>query len=86
MYLDVGRDPTISIVEAAKFVPGYMRARFNDGDTGLTDADGNRMGIGGLINAIIQGNRSLADYAQEMEDLANRYYEEAVAEMMEFIS
>ena len=86
MYLDVGSNPNASIVEAAKFVPGYMKARFNDGDTGLTDAEGNRMGIGGLINAIIQGERNLADYAQEMEDLANRYYEEAIAEMMEFIS
>lgn len=81
MYADLGTDPNCAIVEAAKFVPGYPKARFNDGDTGMTDAEGKKVGIEGLINMIMKGEKNLADYAAQLDTLANQYYQDAITEL-----
>jgi ABC-type glycerol-3-phosphate transport system substrate-binding protein len=81
MYADLGSDPGCSIVEAAKYVPGYLKARFNDGDTGMVDENGAKVGIETLLNMIMKGEKNLADYAQQIEELANRYYQDALDEL-----
>lgn len=65
-----------SIVEAYKFAPGYVKARW-EGDTGITvqGADAT-LTIGALIDKCIAGELSIDDYAKQLNEKANSFIEE----------
>ena len=64
-----------SVVEAFKFAPGYSNARWN-GMTGITVGDA-ELSMGAVIDKCIAGELSIEDYAGQLNELANRFINEA---------
>ncbi|MCL2128518.1 MAG: hypothetical protein FWH38_09705, partial [Treponema sp.] len=76
IYQMLQQHPENAILEGFKVVPGFNRSR-HDADTGVLGmAYGRRKSLtmGELINAIIRGDFQLADYASEMDRIANSEY------------
>lgn len=65
-----------AIVEGVKIVPGYADARWN-GQTGVKIGDKDNSTIGDVIWNSFKGNLKIEDYAEELDKLANKIYEEA---------
>lgn len=83
MYASLKEKPQNVHVEGFKVVPGYTKSRF-EGDTGVVgkvDDKEQSLTMGQLITAIIKGEKQLADYAAEMDKVANKYLEEAKANL-----
>ena len=70
-----------SIVEAYKFAPGYVNARWN-GMTGITFGDA-ELSIGGVIDKCIKGELAIDDYAKQLNTLANKFIAETRAKIDE---
>lgn len=67
-----------AVVEAIKSVPGYANSRWN-ATTGLKVGDKENITIGDLIFDCYKGNSKIEDYAAQLNDLANKQYEDARA-------
>lgn len=65
-------------VEGVKTVPGYPNARFNAA-TGIKVGDIENASIGDLIFNAQQGNVKIEDYAQQLNELANKQLTDAKA-------
>lgn len=65
-----------AIVEPMKTVPGYIQARW-EGVTGVRVAEAENANIAQLINAFINGELKVEDYADQLNDLANNIYQGA---------
>ena len=76
IYQMLQQNPKSGILEGFKVVPGFNRSR-HEADTGVLGmAHGRRKSLtmGELITAIIRGDFQLADYASEMDRIANNEY------------
>lgn len=58
------------IVEAFKFTPGYVNARWN-ASTGIKAGENDNATIGQVIEACIKGELNIDDYAEQLNTLAN---------------
>lgn len=64
------------MVEGVKIVPGYADARWN-GQTGVKIGDNDNSTIGDVIWHSFKGELKIEDYAEELNELANKIHEEA---------
>lgn len=83
IYASLKEKPQNVYVEGFKVVPGYTKSRF-EGDTGVVGKVGDQeqsLQMQQLIISIIKGEKQLADYAAEMDKVANKYLEEAKANL-----
>lgn len=81
LYEMIQQKPENVIVEGYKVVPGYERSRYT-ADTGVLGMVGGvqkSMTMNELVMSIVRGERQLADYAAEMERIANSEYQRAAA-------
>lgn len=65
-----------AVVEPVKSVPGYIEARW-EATTGLKIVDKENATIGDVIFNSIQGNVKIEDYANQLNELANKKHQEA---------
>ncbi|MDR0553589.1 MAG: extracellular solute-binding protein [Treponema sp.] len=80
LYQMITEKPESILIEGYKIVPGYDLARFN-ADTGIlgtVNGAQKSLTMGELITSIIRGERQLADYAGEMERIANAEWQKAL--------
>jgi multiple sugar transport system substrate-binding protein len=79
LYQMIQQKPENVILESYKVVPGYDLSRFSadTGVLGTVDGAEKSLTMRELINSIIKGERQLADYAAEMERIANGEYQKA---------
>jgi multiple sugar transport system substrate-binding protein len=80
LYQMIQDKPQNIIVEGYKVVPGFARSRF-EADTGVLGTVGGvekSLTMNELVMSIVQGKRQLADYAAEMERIANSEYQKAL--------
>lgn len=66
-----------AIIEGVKFVPGYVRSRWQ-APTGVKIGDNDNASIGDLIFHSTKGNVRFEDYADQANKLANEEYAKAV--------
>lgn len=66
-----------AIIEGVKFVPGYVRSRWQ-APTGVKIGDNDNASIGDLIFHATKGNVRFEDYAEQANKLANEEYVKAV--------
>jgi multiple sugar transport system substrate-binding protein len=81
LYHSLATHPQNALLEPMKSVPGFRMSAFdvNTGVIGtLPHGDEVSFTMGQLIESIIRGERALADYAAEMDRIANQEYERAV--------
>lgn len=67
-----------SIVEAFKFTPGYIMARWN-APTGIKAGEEENANIAAIINQCMSGNLNINDYAEQLNSLSNQYIAEEAA-------
>lgn len=67
-----------TVVEAFKVVPGYANSRWH-ATTGLKVGDKENISIGDLVFDCYRGNSKIEDFAAQLNDLANKQYEDASA-------
>jgi len=79
LYNSLSEKPENAVVEGYKIVPGYHEARFSadTGVMGTVNGEEKSLTMEQLINAIIRGEKNLADYAAEMERIANEVHQKA---------
>lgn len=68
------------VVEGVKFVPGYVKSRW-EAQTGVKVADKDNANIGDVIDNAIKGKVKIEDYAGQLNKLANDEYQKAVQSM-----
>ncbi len=67
----------LSIVEGVKVVPGYIRSRWT-APTGIKVGDNPNANIGDVIWNAMRGDINIADYAVQLNKLANGEYQKAI--------
>jgi multiple sugar transport system substrate-binding protein len=67
-----------AVVEPVKTVPGYNLARW-DAPTGVEVGDNPNVNMAGLVDAAVRGNLNIQDYVSQMNELANKQYQEGQA-------
>ncbi|MDR2536468.1 MAG: hypothetical protein LBD29_10615 [Treponema sp.] len=80
IYQMIQQKPQNVIVEGFKVVPGFNLSRFT-ADTGVLGRVGGTeksLLMNELVVSIVRGERELADYAPEMERIANSEYQKAL--------
>ncbi|HOI64545.1 MAG TPA: extracellular solute-binding protein, partial [Mesotoga sp.] len=65
------------IVEGVKIVPGYIQSRWT-APTGIKVGDNDNASIGDVIWNSMRGNVNIADYAGQLNKLANEQYRKAI--------
>jgi len=80
MYYSLSEKPENAYMEPFKTLPGFQMSFF-DADTGVIGKVGDEeksLTMGQLVAAIIRGEKQLADYASEMDRIANAEYQKAL--------
>jgi len=62
------------IIEGVKVVPGYIESRWT-APTGIKIGDNDNANIGDVIWNSMRGDLNIADYAAQLDELANKVYE-----------
>lgn len=65
------------IIEGVKIVPGYIQSRWT-APTGIKVGDNPNANIGDVIWNAMRGNVNIADYAKQLNRIANEQYQNAV--------
>lgn len=65
-----------AMFEPIKVVPGYIQARY-EASTGLKIGDEENANVGALINAAASGKINYQDYAAQLQELAQKQYDDA---------
>ncbi|GHT94315.1 ABC transporter substrate-binding protein [Spirochaetia bacterium] len=80
LYKLIQEKPENAILESFKVVPGFNQSRFvaDTGVLGTVNGVEKSLTISELIMSIVKGERQLADYAAEMERIANSEYQKAL--------
>jgi multiple sugar transport system substrate-binding protein len=80
LYKLIQEKPENAIIESFKVVPGFDRSRFtaDTGVLGTVNGVEKSLTMSELVMSIVKGERQLADYASEMERIANYEYQRAV--------
>lgn len=71
-----------AMFDPLKIIPGYAQARF-EGETGLKVGDSDNATMGAFLNGCIRGEVNYQDYADQIQKLAQQFYEDAVKSMNE---
>nr|WP_144925858.1 extracellular solute-binding protein [Paenibacillus bovis] len=69
-----------AILEPFKTVPGYIQSKW-EAPTGVSVGEHDNATIGQLMDAILNGQLKIEDYADQLNKLANDKYAEAMAEL-----
>lgn len=75
-FEDINND----VVEGVKFVPGYVKSRW-EAQTGVKIGDKDNANIGDVVSNAITGKVKIEDYASQLNKLANDEYQKAVESM-----
>lgn len=83
VYASLKEKPENVFVEGYKVVPGYSKSRFeaDTGVVGTVNGQEKSLTMSELIIAIIKGEKKLSDYAAEMDKVANKIYQDAIANL-----